>query len=218
MEHNKPETTLILVRHGETLGNIEARVQGHQDSPLTPQGLAQARQIAQRLSRLELAAIYSSDVGRARETAAIIAAPHNLAVKARADLRERCYGVLEGLTLKEAGHGSGGWLDDWLADRIHLAPPGGETGSELCGRVMGALLEIIAAHPGDTVAVSTHGGPIKSAVYHLLGIPLARWDLTFIANGSITILRGGQQVLRVVTFNDTCHLESAYAGPREVGD
>ena len=218
MRQSERETTLIMARHGETLWNAEARVQGHLDSPLTPEGLAQARGIAQRLSKVEIAAIYSSPVGRARETTALIAAGRGAPVRTRAELRERCYGVLEGLTVEEAASMHGDWLDGWRANRQRLAPPGGETQGELRRRVMAALREIVAAHAGETVAVSTHGGPIKSAVFHILGIPIANWDLTFIANGSITILRGGPEVLRVVTFNDTCHLEGESPGWREVED
>ncbi len=218
MRGSRRETTLILVRHGETTANVEARVQGHQDSPLTAEGVAQAQRIAGRLKRMELAAVYSSDAGRARETAATIAAPHGLEVRCRADLRERCYGALEGLTLEEAEEREGDWLQYWLSDRQHVAPPGGETEPEMCRRVMAALREIAAAHLGEMAAVCTHGGPIKAAVFEILGIGLGRWGLAFIANGSITILRGGPELLRVVCFNDTCHLEGELSEERAIED
>ncbi len=76
---------------------------------------------------------------------------------------------------------------------------------------MNALREIMAAHPGRTVAVSTHGGPIKSAIYEILRIPSSLWRLTWIENGSITVLRGTPDSVRVATFNDTCHLEATTA-------
>jgi len=73
-------------------------------------------------------------------------------------------------------------------------------------RCLGALLEIAAAHPAETVAVATHGGPIKALVYAILHIPMAVWSLTWIDNGSITVLRGTPELMRVACFNDTCHL------------
>jgi broad specificity phosphatase PhoE len=82
-------------------------------------------------------------------------------------------------------------------------------------RVMAALREIAASHPGETVAVATHGGPVKSAVFHILGASVERWSSTFVANGSITILRGTPDMLRVVSFNDTCHLDAQEPGEAE---
>ena len=200
-------TTLILVRHGESHWNTERRVQGHCDSTLTPRGRAEMQRVAERLASKDIAAVYSSDAGRAREGAELIAAPHGLTVNVRQALRERCYGVLEGKTLEEAARDDTGWLQAWRADRLRLAPPEGETQQEMSHRVMAALREITAAHPGQTVAVATHGGPIKSAVFHILQIPVSSWDLTWIANGSITILRGTPDLMRVAAFNDTAHLD-----------
>src|SRR5688572_19962610 len=93
-------TQLILIRHGETLWNTQHRMQGHADSPLTEDGLRQARQLAQRLTQIEFKALYSSDSGRALETARIVAAAtgHEIIVDSR--LRERNFGVFEGLTGK----------------------------------------------------------------------------------------------------------------------
>jgi len=208
MTRRGSETKLILVRHGETVWNVQARAQGHQDSPLTDRGREQSRRAAERLARLPIAAVYSSDVARAQQTGELIAAPHGLAVRPRPDLRERCYGVLEGLTLEEAAERDSGWLEAWRADRLRRAPPEGETQPELCRRVMAALHEIAKHHLGDTVVVATHGGPIKSAVFDVLQIPVSSWDLTWVANGSLTVLRSTVDLMRVSAYNDTCHLES----------
>ncbi len=202
------QTTLILVRHCESEWNTEGRIQGHTDSPLTARGRLQAQQVTARLAKIEIVAAYSSDAGRARDTAELIAAPRGLTVSVREDLRERCYGALEGKTLEEAAREDTGWLEAWRADRLRLAPPGGETQPEMAHHVMGALREIVAAHPGRNVAVVTHGGPIKSAVLDILQTPISSWDRTWVSNGSITILRGTAELLRVASFNDTCHLEA----------
>ncbi len=212
MARSDREARLILVRHGETVWNVQDRVQGHQDSPLTERGREQTARAAKRLAKMDIAAVYSSDTNRARETGRFIAAPHGLAVRPREDLRERSYGVLEGLTLEEAAERDSGWLERWRADRLRLAPPGGESQPELCRRVMAALREIAAAHAGEAVIVATHGGPIKSAVFAALDIPISSWDLTWVANGSITVLRGTPEVLRVAAYNDICHLEVEPSG------
>lgn len=207
MRDRSRETTLILVRHGETQWNAEGRVQGHTDSPLTARGRAEAQRLAERLAGMQVAAIYSSDVGRARETAEFIAAPHGLTVRVREALRERCYGALEGKTMEEAAREDSGWLEGWRADRLRLAPPQGETQPEMSQRVMTALREIAAADIGSKVVVSTHGGPIKSVVFAILDIPLSSWDRTWIPNGSLTVVRSTPERMQVVTFNDICHLD-----------
>ncbi len=203
------DTTLYLVRHGETKWNVEGRVQGHQHAPFSDRGWDQTRRIAHRLANTKFEAVYSSDLQRAYEAAELVAASHQLQAKKFAALRERSFGVLEGKTLDEAAKTQGSWLIGWQADRLLKSPPDGESQPEMCERVMEALRKIIIAHPGKSVAVVTHGGPIKSAVYEILRIPISLWSLTFIGNGSITILRGTQDVMRVVTFNDCSHLEGA---------
>lgn len=218
MKDTAPRTTLILVRHGESHWNAEGRVQGHTDSPLTPRGRTEMQRVAERLAAKDIAAVYSSDAGRARQGAELIAAPHRLTLNIRQDLRERCYGLLEAKTVEEAARHDTGWLQAWRQDPQRLAPPEGETQPEMSQRVIAALREIAAAHPGRAVVVATHGGPIKSAVFHLLHIPLSSWDLTWIANGSITILRGTPDLMRVAAFNDTAHLDQESAPAHRTSD
>jgi 2,3-bisphosphoglycerate-dependent phosphoglycerate mutase len=199
------DATLLLIRHGETTWNLEGRVQGHADSALTARGREQAQRIAHHLAPRRIDAVYASDRSRAADTALGLAAPRGLSVITRDDLRERCYGVLEGKTLAEAALLEESWFEAWLQDR-HGALPEGESQQQMSTRCLRAVYEIAAAHPAQTVAIATHGGPIKSVVYEILHIPLARWRLTWIDNGSITVLRGTPEAMRVACFNDTCHL------------
>ena len=209
MEHSEPDdATLILIRHGETVWNLKNRWQGQKDSRLTDLGREQAHKVAARLAATKVSAIYSSDLGRAKEVADIVAAPHNLPVIEREDLRERSYGVLEGKTSKEATASEGPWFLMWQANHLRQAPPAGENEQMVGDRVMEALSEIAESHPGQTVVISTHGGPIKIAFFRILSIPLSLWRLAWVSNGSITIIRGNRDVMRLVCFNDVCHLET----------
>ncbi|MFB3882028.1 MAG: histidine phosphatase family protein [Armatimonadota bacterium] len=218
MADRENRTTVILVRHGETEWNATGRIQGHGDSPLTALGLEQGRRVAERLAREKIAAVYASTLSRARDTGELIAAPHGLSVQLVADLRERSYGSYEGLTLDEIREREPAALATWLShpNRELLAAPGGENQPQMSARVMPALKEIVAAHPGETVAVAAHGGPIKSAVFAILSIPITAWDLTWVSNGSITVLRGTPEKLRVACVNDTCHLDSVFTPPRSI--
>ena len=218
MEQAKDRTTLILVRHGETEWNLAGRIQGYSDSRLTALGAEQGRRAAERLAGLDIVAVYASDLGRARETGEVIAAPHGLAVQTVQELRERCYGAFEGKTAEEIRAADPHAFETWLVDRQGLAPPGGETQQELSERVMRALGEIAGAHPGETVAVAAHGGPIKSAVFAVLEIPIGSWDRTWVSNGSMTVFRGTPGELKVVCFNDTSHLDSVVAQGKGVED
>ncbi len=214
-EEEERETTLFLVRHGETVWNVAGRVQGQQHSGLTQRGREQGRRAAQRLAGIKLDAIYASDLPRAQETAELIAAGRGLKVTVSPALRERSFGVLEGKTLQEAARTSGSWFLGWQANRLLKSPPDGERQPEMCERVMEVMRRIIESHAGGNVAIATHGGPIKSVVYDTLRIPMSLWSLSFIANGSITTLRGTVDVLRLVTLNDICHLEGLAPGPSE---
>src|SRR5574340_609862 len=162
MGESASETTLYLVRHGETKLNVEGRVQGHQHAPFSDRGWDQTRRIAHRLASTKFQAVYTSDLQRAYEAAELVAASHQLQAKKVAALRERSFGVLEGKTLDEAAKTAGSWLIPWQADRLLKSPPDGETQPEMCERVMEALRKIVIAHPGKAGAGITHGGRIKS--------------------------------------------------------
>jgi broad specificity phosphatase PhoE len=161
-------TTILLARHGESDWNRDRRWQGHADRPLTDLGREQARALADRLAATELDAVYSSDLERARETAAIVAKPHQLPVNELSDLREVDVGSWSGLTRAEAEElypdafrhwteGGEGWDD-------------GETYEQLSERVIGAVLKIAARHPDDRVLLVAHGGSIRAVHAAALGV------------------------------------------------
>jgi probable phosphoglycerate mutase len=150
-------TEILLIRHGETTWNQQRRMQGQQDSPLTPMGLTQARQLARRLKGVAFSALYSSDLGRAHETARCIADETGHELIADPGLRERGFGIFEGLTNAEIAVR---YPDDHA--RFAKRDPefrmqGGESAAEFRMRVLKTMDRIAEAHAGETVVVVSHG-------------------------------------------------------------
>jgi len=197
---------IILVRHGETVWNQEQRYQGQQDIPLSPRGEAQAARLRERFRHYPLETVYSSDLGRAQQTAAIIAEPHNLPVTAAPELREANFGAWEGLKFSEARDIDRDFFDQWLADPASVAFPRGESYGEVKERSY-QFIQSLAGQSDGSVLAASHGGTIRAVVSAVLDLPLDRiWRLSM-DNASVTIIRfyDGRPVLKV--FNDTCHLD-----------
>jgi len=164
-------TRIILLRHGETTWNVEGRYQGHLDSPLSPRGEAQARALAQRLAGMKFAALYSSDLGRARQTADAIAKATGHEIRVDPQLRERHLGIFQGLLKSE--------MKQKFAHDYHLfktagsdhALPGGESARQAAQRNITCLEDLARRHPDETIVVVAHGGTISALLRHTLGIP-----------------------------------------------
>jgi broad specificity phosphatase PhoE len=161
-------TTILIARHGQSDWNQEKRWQGHADRPLTERGREQAQALADRLAHIELAAVYSSDLQRARDTAAVVAESQGLELRQRPELREVDVGSWSGLTRAEAEErfpeGFTRWRDGY---------PGwkdGETYEAMTDRVLRAVDEIATEHEGDRVLVVSHGGPIRAIHAAALGL------------------------------------------------
>ena len=159
-------TSVLLVRHGATEWNETKRAQGQADIPLSPLGRAQAREIADQLRDLSLAAVYSSDLMRAMDTARAIAAEHGLDVVADAAFREVDQGAWTGLTTDEIKRR---WPELWGSARHYSARPGGESPDEVRERALAALGRVARAHPDGTVVVVSHGGTIRWLSAEALG-------------------------------------------------
>jgi broad specificity phosphatase PhoE len=150
-------TTLLLVRHGETDWNADGRLQGQTDRPLSEFGRRQARQLADELADEELQAIYSSDLARAHETAAIVGERLGLPVALDPELREKDWGTWEGLTAVER-------------DRVEFVGESTEAHQE---RILRSLRRIAERHPdGGRVLVVTHGGSMRRVQTAALGMAL----------------------------------------------
>lgn len=162
--------TLLLARHGETDWNAERRWQGHSDIPLNERGREQARALAAELADEPLAAIYSSDLLRAYETAKTVAEHKRMTVIVDQALRETNLGVWEGLTSAEIEQR---FPDDWRTWREGGIPSGrgGETPVESRDRIVAAANRIAAAHPGEQVLVVAHGGVLRHLAIHANALP-----------------------------------------------
>ncbi len=187
-------TTLLIVRHGETAWNSEGRFQGQTDIPLNELGRAQARQLTERLARDPIAAVYASDLQRAIETARPLAESRGLPVVTDSRLREVSFGSWEGLTFAEVKQRHPVEAEGWLRDPARNRPRDAESRASLVERLMAMLREIAATHDGQTVAVVTHGGPVKCAVMCALEANDSAWKHLRVDNATVARLgwRNGQ--------------------------
>ena len=194
---------LWLIRHGQTIWNAEGRAQGQLDSSLSELGVKQAERLRKRLKHETFDAVYSSDSGRAVQTANIALPGADLVLEPR--LREISFGVLEGKTQAERSAEDCQIWDYILEDRFARAPTGGETWQEHIERV-GSWLEALS-HSGK-VAAFTHGGSVRAAVFYLIGHHSAgkNWHFRF-GNTSISRFRLSPKSHDILSLNDTAHLE-----------
>ena len=197
---------LLLVRHGETTWNREGRIQGHLDSPLTERGLAQAQAAAARLARERHDALYSSDLGRAQETARQVAAATSLRVRLDGGLRERSFGILEGKTWDEIARDH---PDDarLLAEDPSHAMPGGESLVQFRDRVTDALRRLAREVGAGTIAVVTHGGVLGVLYRVAMGIPLDAPRTYETLNAGVNHFRFVDDRWSIVRWGDADHLE-----------
>ena len=161
-------TTLLLARHGESDWNRARRWQGFADRPLTERGRAQAAELAERLADIALDAVYSSDLRRARDTAAAVANAKGLESTPVPALREIDVGSWQGLTRDEAERRFPDDFRRWLAGSTGWHD--GESYGDMSSRVLGAVDEIARRHDGGRVLIVSHGGPIRAIHAAALGL------------------------------------------------
>ncbi len=199
---------VLLVRHGESAPYVDGEPhplhEGHGDPPLSPRGEEQAAALAARLAGAGITAAYASDLRRTRQTAAPLLARTGLDLRVVAALREVNLGEWEGgLYRKMGAEGHPRFVEHVVTGRW-AAIPGAEDDAALRRRVVGAMDEILASHPGERVLVVSHGGVIDAYLTALWG--LERSFVVGVDQTSITqvVSSGGRAVVRRV--NDTSHL------------
>lgn len=169
---------LSLIRHGQTEWNAEGRYTGQTDIPLNDVGRAQARQLVEQLKENPPDAIFSSDLKRATETAAIIANRFEVAVHVDRRLREINQGVWEGMHFDEIRKRYAEEFAARIAKPLDVAPPGGESIGQVQKRVLSAVAEIMQKNQGSHVAIVAHGLVLAIIKAHFENYPISRvWDL-----------------------------------------
>jgi broad specificity phosphatase PhoE len=167
-------TSLCLVRHGQTKWNLEGRYQGQSDTPLNENGRIQARLLAQKLRDFSFEALYTSDLQRTRETAAIIGKALDVPVTLEPRLREINQGEWEGQLVEDIRERYAKLWQQRTIDPAGLRPPGGETVAEVAARVYAALDDIARQHPGVSVIIVSHGISIATAICRVRAIPVGQ--------------------------------------------
>jgi phosphoserine phosphatase len=194
--------TLILVRHGESEGNIRRIMQGQLDLPLTEAGREQARLVAARIASMPVSAIYSSPLSRAFETAEVIATHHALPVLPVEDLQEGGWGEAQGLTWTEV---TARWQ---MTDNRPLAEviPGAEAAGALRARAARAIDGLLDRHHEDVAVCVSHAGTIAQLIAHLIGMPDGHLPRMSTGNTAVTVVEGHSSEPVIRLLNDMCHL------------
>lgn len=199
---------MIIVRHGEAQWNLQDRAMGQLDSPLTPNGIRQAYALGDRLRRLSFTTLYTSDLGRAAQTVNIIASICDKKVIFNSGLRERNFGIFQGLTLSEMQEKFPQERQDFEQNDFEYIVPEGESLKQLRQRSFQILTAIAQLHLGETVVVVTHGGILMCFFEEVLGI-IHKKPLPFKqdnANFCVFEYVNGRWIL--MTWNNISHLEN----------
>jgi len=198
---------LFLVRHGETESNRLGLALGRADVPLNERGRWQAQRLARALAAVPLAAVYSSPLSRALDTARAIASEHGLPVQVEEGLIEMDIGETEGLSFAEVRTRFPEFLEAWVgASGPDQAMPGGERLSDVQARAWETVQAIAARHDEEAACAVTHNFVILSVLTRVLGMELANFRWLRHSVGAISVLELRPDHALVLSLNDTCHL------------
>jgi probable phosphoglycerate mutase len=199
-------TQLIIVRHGQTEWNIKGIRQGHLDSPLTGRGLVQAKALGQRLAREKFSVLYSSDLGRAIETAKEIVSVTGHQIVTDARLRERHLGIFQGLNADEINERYPEERRLMRTSGPGYVIPGGESMIQQVERNVAFLDSLAVRHAGETVVVVTHGGVVSGFFRHTLAIPLDAPRRFEFVNAGLNVFAHEDGNWLLLTWGDVSHL------------
>jgi len=197
-------TELILIRHGETEWSYQKRYCGFTDIDLNEKGRWQARKLLKRLSKEKLHKAYSSDMKRTLQFAKIVL--KDMPVEELSHLREINFGIFEGLTYQDVMEKHPLVYRKWLENPLDIIIPQGESLNSLAGRVRKALRRILSQNSNKTVAVFTHGGPIRVILCDIFKVDLKEiWQIEQ-ELASISIVEFVKGRGRIRLLNDTSYL------------
>ena len=202
------DTTVFLVRHGQTDPNVTGLYMGWSEIDLNEMGYTQARRLSERLRNVAIASIYSSPLRRAHTTAAIIAEPHRLELEVWQDLIEIQFGDWQGLHMDEIKQRWPVLWRGWRTDPSNLTLPNGESLTQAASRSISAFERIVDSNRGKQTIIVTHEVIIKVLVAYALGAPNSIYRRFDIGNTSLTVLQASNSNYRLIKLNDTFHLET----------
>jgi len=206
---------LILIRHGESDGNVKRKFSGFQDVDLTEKGVWQAKRLARRLEGVQIDSVYCSDLKRARRTAEIIFKDRGIDIITNPKFREINFGAWEGYTFEEvkAKFGYGDKFNSWLENiKVEVNIPQGESLVNLNDRVIAELSNVLKKHEkidkDETIALVCHGGTIRVILSNALNMGLKNmWNIEQYST-ALNIINYYDHKVFVALINDTSHLEN----------
>ena len=200
------ETTLIVIRHGETEWNREKRMQGTTDTQLSDVGRSQAQALGRRLAARSFRALYSSDLSRARDTARAIAEHAGAEIVTDPRLQERRFGIFEGLIAAEI-------IARYPEEHARFSSrdpdyevPGGESARSFTRRCLGCLAEIADRHRGGDVVVVTHGLVLDALYRAANGLDHGTPRPVTLINASVNLFGYAGGAWRMDLWGDVSHL------------
>ena len=196
---------LLLVRHAKTKQG-HGRYWGHSQIGLGEEGIVQAKMLRDHLAGEEIAAIYSSDLNRARSTAEIVASLHATEVVLCPELRELDFGEIEGMTFEEVERCCPEAVRLWVGGDIDAAAPAGENLRQLASRVQRLAARLQRHSPEETILIVAHSGPLRVLLCTWLGIDLERsWQIR-LDPASVSLADTYPEGTIVCFLNNTSHL------------
>lgn len=199
-------THVWAIRHGQTDWNVATRIQGQTDIPLNERGRQQAARLAQAVAQEPLHAVYTSDLLRARDTAAPLAQACGAPLLNDIALRERHFGAFEGATFEEIEQR---WPEEalrWRRRDPDFGPAGGEALQAFYDRSVAAALRLAAAHPGQTIALVAHGGVLDCLYRAATRLDLQAPRTWQVGNATVNRLLWTPEGFTLVGWNDSTHL------------
>lgn len=199
-------TELILIRHGETSWNRERRMQGQLNTPLSDLGRAQAEATGARLANHAFTALYSSDLARAHDTAAAISRATGKSIIVEPALRERAFGIFEGLTADEIAAKYPRENERFAAREPDYAVPGGESARGFYDRALASMERIASRHTGECVVVVTHGLVLDTMYRAARNMPIEPRREAPLFNASLNTYRREPHGWVELVWGDVAHL------------
>lgn len=201
-------TRILAIRHGETAWNKDTRIQGHLDIALNATGRWQAERTADALRHEALAAVYSSDLARASETAQAIAKAQQRPLTTHPGLRERCFGEFQGRTWDELETHFPESALAWRTRVPDFAPAGGESLLQLRERVVNTFAELAERHVGEQIAIVAHGGVLDVLYRAATQIDLQAPRSWKLGNAAINRVLWSPEGFSLVGWGDDAHLNN----------